>query len=137
MRCRRRRQAAGALTLVEGPPGIGKTELLAAAVARARRREMLVLSARGGELEMTFPYAVVRQLFEPVVSGADPAIRDRLLAGAAVHAERVVNPRSESGSGPVDASTVLHGLYWLTANLAAERPWSSSSTTCTGAIRPQ
>ena len=27
----------GALTLIEGPPGIGKTELLAAATARARR----------------------------------------------------------------------------------------------------
>ena len=28
----------GALTLVEGPPGIGKTELLAAAMTRAQRR---------------------------------------------------------------------------------------------------
>jgi DNA-binding CsgD family transcriptional regulator len=112
----------GALTLVEGPPGIGKTELLAAAAARARERGMRVLTARGGELERSFPYAVVRQLFEPVVSGCDAGSRDRLLSGAAAHAERVVDPRADSSPAPVDASTVLHGLYWLTANLAGERP---------------
>jgi DNA-binding CsgD family transcriptional regulator len=112
----------GTLTFVEGPPGIGKTELLAAAMSRARSARMLVLSARGGELEVSFPYAVVRQLFEPAVMRADRAIRDRLLSGAAVHAERVVDPRAEPGSAPVEPSAVLHGLYWLTANLAADRP---------------
>jgi DNA-binding CsgD family transcriptional regulator len=107
---------------VEGPPGIGKTELLAAGVRRARRRRMRVLSGRGGELEASFPYAVVRQLFEPAVMRADRAIRDRLLSGAAVHAKRVVDPRAEPGSAPVEASAVMHGLYWLTANMAADRP---------------
>lgn len=112
----------GSLTFVEGPPGIGKTELLAAGMRCARRQRMVVLSARGGELEASFPYAVVRQLFEPAVMRADRAIRDRLLSGAAVHAERVVNPRAEPGSAPVEPSAVMHGLYWLTANMAADRP---------------
>jgi DNA-binding CsgD family transcriptional regulator len=112
----------GSLTFVEGPPGIGKTELLAAGMMCAQRRRMLVLSARGGELEMSFPYAVVRQLFESAVMRADRAIRDRMLSGAAVHAERVVDPRAEPGSAPVEPSAVMHGLYWLTANLAADRP---------------
>jgi DNA-binding CsgD family transcriptional regulator/tetratricopeptide (TPR) repeat protein len=112
----------GAVTLVEGPAGIGKTELLATASRRAQRLGMLVLSARGGELERSFPYAVVRQLFEPAVNDADTATRDRLLSGAAAHAERVVDPRAESTPSPVEASAVLHGLYWLAANLAAERP---------------
>jgi DNA-binding CsgD family transcriptional regulator len=83
---------------------------------------MRVLSARGGELEESFPYAVVRQLFEAVVNDADGATRDRLLCGAAVHAEPVVDPRAASAAAPIDASSVQHGLYWLTANLAAERP---------------
>jgi DNA-binding CsgD family transcriptional regulator len=116
------RAGLGAMMLVEGPPGIGKTELLAAAMARARRRRMMVLSARGGELELSFPYAVVRQLFEPAVAQANGGIRDRLLSGAAVHAESVVDPHAEPGSVAVEHSAVLHGLYWLTAHLAADRP---------------
>jgi DNA-binding CsgD family transcriptional regulator len=71
---------------------------------------------------MSFPYAVVRQLFEPAVTRADSGTRDRLLSGAAVQAERVVDPRAEPGAAAVEPSAVLHGLYWLTANLAAHRP---------------
>ncbi len=112
----------GALALVEGPPGIGKSELLAAAIAGARRRRMLVLSARAGELERSFPYAVVRQLFEAAVTDADSATRDRMLSGAAVHAAGVVDPHAQAGPAAVEPSVVLHGLYWLTANLAADRP---------------
>ncbi|MDP8910356.1 MAG: AAA family ATPase, partial [Chloroflexota bacterium] len=37
------RERLGALVLVEGPAGIGKTELLRAATGDARRRRMLVL----------------------------------------------------------------------------------------------
>jgi DNA-binding CsgD family transcriptional regulator len=83
---------------------------------------MRVLSARGDELERSFPYTVVRQLFEPAVAAAGDAARDALLSGAAVHAAMVVDPRSEPGSEPPDPSAVLHGLYWLTANLAAGGP---------------
>nr|MBA2359338.1 ATP-binding protein [Actinomycetota bacterium] len=116
------RAGQGALMLVDGPPGIGKTELLTAAITRARGRRMRVLVARGGELELSFPFAVVRQLFEPAVTRAEDAVRDRLLEGAAVHAATVVDPRAASGPAVVEASAVLHGLYWLTANLAADRP---------------
>jgi DNA-binding CsgD family transcriptional regulator len=112
----------GALTLVEGPPGIGKTELLAAAMTRAQREQMLVLSARAGELERSFPYAVVRQLFEAAVTQADSATRDRILSGAAVHAASVVDPHAQTASVTVESSAVLHGLYWLTANLASDQP---------------
>jgi DNA-binding CsgD family transcriptional regulator len=116
------RAGRGGVLLVEGPPGIGKTELLTAAVARARRRGMLVLSAAGAELESSLPYSVVRQLFERTVAEAEPAVRDGLLRGAAVHAQTVVDPRAEARTAPADPAAVLHGLYWLTANLVAERP---------------
>jgi DNA-binding CsgD family transcriptional regulator len=111
----------GSLTFVEGPPGIGKTELLAAGISCARQRRMAVLSARGGELEMSFPYAVVRQLFEPALMRADSAIRHRMLSGAATHAGRIVDPRADPGLAPVEPSSAMHGLYWLTANLAADQ----------------
>jgi DNA-binding CsgD family transcriptional regulator len=113
---------SGAMVLVEGPPGIGKTELVAAATAHARRLGMTVLSACGAELERSFPYAVVRQLFEPAVTQADRLTRQSLLSGAAVHAARVVDPCAEPDRTPVEPSAVLHGLYWLVANLAADRP---------------
>ena len=83
---------------------------------------MGVLVARAGELEMSFPHAVVRQLFEPAVADADATVRGRLLEGAAIHAETVVDPRAASRAAGVEASAVLHGLYWLAANLAEERP---------------
>ena len=70
-----------------------------------------MLSARGSELERDFPFAVVRQLLEPVV-------RDEHFAGAAALARPVLR----GVGGEQDAGSALHGLYWLAANLAEERP---------------
>src|SRR5688500_18565742 len=68
---------SGSAVLVEGPGGIGKTELLLAAERAARARSMIVATARGAELEREFAFGVVRQLFEPAVSGPDgPALFD-------------------------------------------------------------
>ncbi len=109
------RAGAGGALLVEGPPGIGKTRLLAGARAAAGER-LRVLSARGSELERDFPFAVVRQLLEPALAAAD---RDELLSGAAALAAPVL----EDGAAAVEAGPgALHGLYWLTANLAARAP---------------
>ena len=130
------RDAAGTALLVEGAAGIGKTALLAAASERARADGMLVLAARGDELERSYSYTVVRQLFEPLLAGADSPLRESLLAGAAGHAAAVVDPRARS-SGSAEPSAIVHGLYWLTANLAADRPlvlviddlhWSDSAS---------
>ncbi len=111
----------GATVLVEGPPGIGKTRLLTAAVARARHAGMQVLQARAGELETSLPYAVVRQLFEPALDAAGDARREVLLTGAAGQARPIVDRRADP-AGAADAAAVLHGLYWLAADLAADRP---------------
>jgi hypothetical protein len=60
----------GAVLIVEGPPGIGKTVLLESARASAPDAGVRVLSARGGELEREFAHAVVRELFErPLAAG--------------------------------------------------------------------
>src|SRR5215213_5435958 len=75
----RARGGAGHVLVVEGPGGIGKTSLLAAARAAARDAGMLTLHARGSELERGFPFGIVRQLFEPTAL-KDP---DRWFAGAA------------------------------------------------------
>ncbi len=107
----------GRAVLVEGPPGIGKTRLLSEFRRRATADGARVLNARAGELEREFPFGVVRQLFEAAV--ADP----ELLTGAAAPAGVVFGSPAESAYTGGDASfAALHGLYWLTLNLAADRP---------------
>jgi DNA-binding NarL/FixJ family response regulator len=112
-------RGGGAAVVVEGPPGIGKSSLLGA--VRPASAEARVIAASGGELEQEFPFGVARQLLEPVLTEADEAERRRLLAGAAALAERVlVAPDDDAREKPPFAA--LHGLYWLTVNLARVRP---------------
>lgn len=112
----------GELVLVEGPAGIGKTTLLKAARDAAAERGMRILAARATELEHEFSYGVVRQLVDPVLRGAAPECRGRLLEGAdaAVAALRLEHWGEAPGTGSEFAA--LHGLYWLFANLAQEQP---------------
>jgi DNA-binding CsgD family transcriptional regulator len=121
-------EAAGAgatagLMLVEGPAGIGKSRLLAEIRRLAGERKLLVLSARGGELERDFPFGIVRQLFESRL--VEDGAQARLLSGAAATAGPVFGLQGERVDGEVPGEgtfATLHGLYWLTVNLSAERP---------------
>ncbi len=108
------------LGLIEGPAGIGKSTLLAEARRLAESDGMRVLTARGSTIEAEFPYGVVRQLFEPAL--AEPGARERAFEGAA-EAARGVFEVSATGDDPDAAGfATLHGLYWLTLNLAGEEP---------------
>src|SRR3712207_2661414 len=73
----------GALIVVEGPAGIGKTALVAHARATAAASGVQVLHARGAALERGFAFGVVRQLFEPVLVTAGADEREELLQGPA------------------------------------------------------
>jgi DNA-binding CsgD family transcriptional regulator len=111
---------SGGVVVFEGPAGIGKSSLLAAARAAAAAK-VRVLAARGGELERELPFGIVRQLLEPVVMACDPEGRAALLAGAAALAKPVLFAADpETGAEP--SFSVLHGLYWLTVNLADAQP---------------
>jgi predicted ATPase len=82
-----------------------------------------VLGARGSELERSFSYGVVRQLFEPLVVSLPAEERDELLGGAAALAAPLFEPAQVAVEAAADSSlATLHGLYWLTANVAARRP---------------
>ena len=122
-------QGPGGALVVEGPAGIGKTALLAVARERAAGEGFRVLRARGAELEREFAFGVVRQLVEPVVAGASEQERSRLLDGPPGVAARLLGlPGLGEGVAtaaaiPPDPSfAVLHGLYWLCANLTVQHP---------------
>ncbi len=121
---RRARDGFGTLIVVEGPAGMGKTEVLRAARAAAEADGLRVLRSRGAELERDFPFGVVRQLFEPALAEAGAGERADVLQGpAALAAGALSLPGGEPGAvGPEQGFAVLHGLYWLCANLATARP---------------
>ena len=109
----------GRLLAIEGPPGIGKTALLAEAKDRGRAAGLRVLGARGSELERSFSYGIARQLFEPLLAAEGADRFTELLAGAAALASPVFDPAQVAGGPAGDSSlATLHGLYWLMSNLA-------------------
>jgi DNA-binding CsgD family transcriptional regulator len=112
------RSGTGSVLLLEGSAGIGKTSLLAAAREPAAESGMRVLQGRGTELEREYPLGVARQCLEPAVR--PEADRERLLRGAA----RLAGPVLLDVPEALEATPVgiLHGLYWLVANLAEEAP---------------
>ncbi|MFC5007980.1 BTAD domain-containing putative transcriptional regulator [Dactylosporangium cerinum] len=111
------------LAMIEGPAGIGKSRLLTEARRIADGHGAVTLTARGSQLEKEFGFGVVRQLFEALLT--DPAARERLLAGAAASAASVFDIGLAAGEHTERGDhtfAALHGLYWLTANVAATRP---------------
>ncbi len=115
----------GTLVVVEGPAGIGKTRLLRELRERGAAAGATVLAARGTDYERDFAFGVARQLLERrLLASAD---RERMLRGAAsLAAVPLALPgavaEAPSLDSPDPAYSAFHGLYWLIANLAAERP---------------
>jgi DNA-binding CsgD family transcriptional regulator len=116
----------GSLLLLEGPAGIGKTRLIVAAAQRGRELGLTTQTARGSKLEREFAYGLVRQLFEASVVAASPSEQAELLAGAAGRTAAlfgVAAPESDLADALPDPSfAILHGLYWLCANLGRRSP---------------
>jgi DNA-binding CsgD family transcriptional regulator len=115
-------ECRGGVLVVEGRAGIGKTSLVEVACSRAGELGHGVVRARGSELEAGFAFGVVRQLFERRLASAEAGEREALLAGPAA-AVRPLLSGELAGQPAGDSSfAVLHGLYWLVANLTARRP---------------
>jgi hypothetical protein len=112
-----------AIALISGPPGIGKTRLLDVVAARASDRHgYAVLRAQAAELERDLAWGVVRQLFAPLLRSAADTSPGGVFSGAASLALPVLGLQPRGPAGADALSARLHGLYWLTANLAERRP---------------
>lgn len=110
----------GALAVIQGPPGMGKTRLLAAAADHARATGLRVLTGCGRELERDIALGTAIELLAPAVTAAGPLGRSRLLAGPAAPAAALFAEDVDPSAYPTPDSMLL-GLCWLAANLAASR----------------
>ena len=107
----------GQVCVIQGESGIGKSRLLEECGLLASSLGMTVIRARCSELATEYTFGVVRHLFESNVVRAEPRDRAVLLQGPAALASPVF------GDGQAaDEFSVMHGLYWLTVNLAERRP---------------
>lgn len=81
----------GSVVAVEGPPDIGRSSLVAAAVELARERGMYTIGVRGTELERSCPCGVARQSADSVTLDQTPEERAALFTGAAKLALRILD----------------------------------------------
>jgi len=112
----------GGVVLVEGGAGVGKTLLVEAACTLARREKRIVLRARASDLERGFAFGIVRQLFERRYADANAKQKQALLAGPARSVVTLFQRDNSSDAQEDTGFAVLHGLYWLSVNLADQAP---------------
>ncbi|HLH66878.1 MAG TPA: AAA family ATPase [Solirubrobacteraceae bacterium] len=110
----------GALVVIEGPSGIGKSALVHAAVRLAEESGMRVRRARGAELERDAPYAVVSQLLGDadllsVLAEAAPLAGDGAAHGLIDASARTLLARDSLWrrlTDPAPALLAIDDLHW-------------------------
>jgi len=140
------RTGRGRFVVIEGPAGIGKTALLAAARTAAAEGGMRVLRSRATEMESNFAFGVVRQLFEPpLVEASEPERADLLQAAAGVAAGLLglpgapptedppspgVDPRSRSSTASTGCARTWPPqvpFAWLSTTRTGQTPHPSAT----------
>lgn len=103
----------GGTAVVEGPPGIGKSQVLRVIARSAVQRGLRVAFASGAELEQDLPFVVVRQLYDAVTSQDEALDRGAVTRLLATPSDRLARP---------DIGTVLTRLLAGVVDYAAAQP---------------
>lgn len=111
------RNGRGQVCVIASSSGLGKTRLVDECYRLCDAHGLRALRARGNELTRSYPFGIARTLFEPRLMHASAAARAKLMQGPAALAEPLFG-RGEAA----DTFAVIHGLYWLTVNLAEQQP---------------
>ncbi len=114
------REGRSSVVLVEGPAGTGKTRLLDTACDAAAGAGVLVLRARGTELERPYGWGVAHQLFERWLLAQGPTGRATLLRGPAEPARIALGAAADGGGD--ESFGAVHGLSWLVVHAAEATP---------------
>lgn len=108
----------GALVVVSGGIGAGRSALLGVVPELARAGGLQVLRASGSPLERDLDFGVARQLLEPTLLAAPAATRNRWLAGPV----ETVGLALLGGLPLGGRAKALHGLRVIFERISAERP---------------
>jgi DNA-binding CsgD family transcriptional regulator len=113
----------GQFIVVRGEPGIGKSRLLEVMGTLAEERGDSALRAAGDQLEVGFPFGVVRQLLEPALAALPATEQRSVLAGSVRPAARLLG-RATTGVAGGDAETYVYlgALLELVCRLSARQP---------------
>lgn len=103
--------------VLAGEPGIGKTTVWHAAIARAAADGMRVLSSHPAGTEVRLTFSGLTDLLSPVIDEVLPALPD-----PQAHALEVALLRVEEGRRRLDERAVLAAVLTALRTLAVERP---------------
>lgn len=119
---------AGALIMVDGEAGIGKTRLLGEWISRLPPT-FLVLTAEAGEFEHVIPYHPLKFAIREradVIFSQDVPYRERWATALAYLLPTLSPPSSGPASPPgsphIDPWVILEGLEWFLRGLAERQP---------------
>lgn len=115
------RSRAGGTMVIEGPAGIGKSELLARVQAEAAVRGMVPLGTRGSERGRALPFGAARSLLARWVASHSQREQELLFAGPAAMARiplgLALHPHATTSSAsPDNVIGLIEALYWLVVN---------------------
>lgn len=113
---------SGAIVVVEGSPGVGKSSMVNWAIGAARERGFRVLCARGEQLERDGEFGIVRQWLLPVLRLH--TVHPGWLSGAVGRAVHTLTAglREQAQEQKATSYGVQDGLYCLLANLTDDGP---------------
>ena len=112
-------RGSGSLVMIEGPPGIGKSRLLAHVSELATGAGIRAPLTRGSSLDSGIPFGIAHHLFSPLVAELSEQERDSALSGAAAPAEALFGGAI---GDELDTAAMCNAIYWLTSNLAEDAP---------------